>query len=106
MYILRAAALDNERGEFPDLAEIYPPGTLRQARRRLAAVWTLSAAWLVGFPLGGVVALATLVAALLGLVLAVSTQFEGAWIGLPVRPWTRYAIPVAVGGLAATFVLF
>ena len=106
MYILRADALEIERGDSPDLASIYAPGTARQARRRLILVWVLSAVWLIGIPVGGLVAVASLVAAVLGLVLAVSTQFEAAWIGSPVRPWSLYAIPVALACfVVAWFVL-
>jgi predicted permease len=46
-------------------------------------------------------AVVTLTAAFAGLILALSTQFEAAWIGSPIRRWTRYAIPVAL----AAFVL-
>lgn len=98
MYILRSTALEAERGDSPDLSAIYAPGTQRQARRRLIAVWALSVAWIPGLVAGGLVALAALVATLLGLVLALSTQFEAAWIGSPIRPWTLYAIPVALSG--------
>jgi uncharacterized BrkB/YihY/UPF0761 family membrane protein len=105
MYILRADALEVQRGESPDLSEIYAPGTLRQARRRLVAVWVLSTLWVFGVLLGGLVALVSFVATFAGLVLAVSTQFEAAWIGSPIRPWTRYAIPVALSGFALVFVL-
>jgi hypothetical protein len=106
MYILRADALENERGDSPDLSSIYAPGTARQARRRLLLVWILSAAWVVGVPIGGLVAVASLLAALLGLFLAVSTQFEAAWIGSPTRPWSLYAIPVSLAGfVVAWFVL-
>ncbi len=45
-----------------------------------------------------------LVVTFIGLILALSTQFEAAWIGSPVRPWTRYAIPVAILGFAVTYV--
>ena len=96
MYILRADALEAERGDAPDLASIYAPGAARQARRRLILVWILSAVWLLGIPVGGLVAVASLIAALLGLILAVSTQFEAAWIGSPVRPWSLYATPVSL----------
>lgn len=82
MYILRADALETQRGENPDLAAIYAPGTLRQARRRPVAV-------------------VTFVAAFAGLVLALSTQFEAAWIGSPIRPWTR----VSLLGFVLVFVL-
>jgi uncharacterized membrane protein (DUF485 family) len=71
----------------------------------LVAVWLLSPLWIPGLIVGGLVAVASLLATLLGLVLAVSTQFEAAWIGSPVRPWTLYAIPVAVLGFIAVFVL-
>jgi hypothetical protein len=105
MYILRADALEAQRGDSPDLSAIYAPGTLRQARRRLVAVWLLSPLWIVGVLVGGIVALVTIVAAFAGLVLAVSTQFEAAWIGSPIRPWTRYAIPVALLGFVVIVVL-
>lgn len=100
MYVLRGKALAAERGESPDLATIYAPGTARQGRRRLVTVWILSTAWTVGLAAGGLVLVAALVAAFLGLVIALSTQFEAAWIGSPVRPWSLYAIPVALVGLA------
>ena len=96
MYVLRADALEVERGDSPDLSSIYAPGTARQARRRLILVWVLSAVWLIGIPAGGLVAVASFIAAVLGLCLAVSTQFEAAWIGSPVRPWSRYAMPVSL----------
>lgn len=105
MYILRADALEAQRGESPDLAAIYAPGTLRQARRRLIAVWVLSSAWILGLIFGGLVAVGTFVAAFAGLVLALSTQFEAAWIGSPIRPWTRAAIPVSLLGFALVVVL-
>ena len=105
MYILRADALEAQRGDSPDLSVIYAPGTLRQARRRLVAVWLLSTVWILGILLGGLVALVTFVLAFAGLVLAVSTQFEAAWIGSPIRPWTRYAIPVALAGFFVVLAL-
>jgi hypothetical protein len=105
MYILRARALETERGESPDLSVIYAPGTLRQARRRLVVVWAFSVAWTVGVVLGGVLAVGTYVLTFLGLVLALSTQFEAAWIGSPIRPLTRYAIPIALLGLALPLVI-
>jgi hypothetical protein len=105
MYILRADALEAQRGDSPDLSEIYAPGTLRQARRRLVAVWLLSPLWIFGVVFGGLVALLTFVAAFVGLVLAVSTQFEAAWIGSPIRPWTRLAIPVALAGFVLVLIL-
>ena len=105
MYILRADALEAQRGESPDLSSIYAPGTLRQARRRLVAVWVLSTLWVIGLVVGGLVAMLTFVAAFAGLVLAVSTQFEAAWIGSPIRPWTRLAIPVSLLGFVLVVVL-
>ena len=105
MYILRADALEVQRGENPDLAAIYAPGTLRQARRRLVAVWSLSIVWILGLVFGGLVAVVTFVAAFAGLVLALSTQFEAAWIGSPIRPWTRVAIPVSLLGFVLVFAL-
>lgn len=104
MYIMRATALESQRGESPDLSSIYAPGTLRQARRRLIAVWVLCVAWSIGLAIGGLVAVMALTATFAGLVLAVSTQFEAAWIGSPIRPWTRYAIPVAVAGFVVVLV--
>jgi hypothetical protein len=105
MYILRADALEAQRGDSPDLSAIYAPGTLRQARRRFVAVWLLSVLWIPGVLLGGLVAVAGLVAAFAGLVLAVSTQFEAAWIGSPIRPGTRWAIPVSLLGFALVLAL-
>jgi hypothetical protein len=105
MFVLRADALAAQRGDSPDLAAIYAPGTLRQARRRLVTVWVLSTVWILGFLLGALVALMTLVAAFGGLVLAVSTQFEATWIGSPIRRWTRYAIPVAIAGFVVAVTL-
>jgi uncharacterized BrkB/YihY/UPF0761 family membrane protein len=105
MYILRADALEAQRGDSPDLSAIYAPGTLRQARRRLVVVWLFSSVWILGVLLGGLVALVTFVLALAGLVLALSTQFEAAWIGSPIRPWTRYAIPVAMAGFVLVLLL-
>ena len=105
MYILRADALETERGDSPDLSKIYAPGTARQARHRLVAVWLLSPLWILGLIVGGFVAVASMPATFLGLLWAVSTQFEAAWIGSPVRPWTLYAIPVAVLGCMAVFLL-
>ncbi len=105
MYILRGKALDVERGESPDLSTIYAPGTPRQARRRLIAVWSLSVASPLGMIVGGLVAVVAFVAALLGLVLALSTQFEAAWIGSPIRPWALCAIPVALSGLLLAWVV-
>lgn len=99
MYVLRGKALAAERGESPDLPTIYAPGTQRQARRRLVAVWLLSASWVVGLAVGGLVSVAAFVGAFLGLVIAFSTQFEAAWIGSPVRPWSLYAMPVALVGM-------
>lgn len=105
MYILRADALEAQRGDSPDLSAIFAPGTLRQARRRLIAVWLLSSVWPLGLLVGGLVAVVTLVAAFGGLILALSTQFEAAWIGSPIRVWTRYAIPVALLGFALVLLL-
>jgi hypothetical protein len=105
MYILRARALETERGESPDLSAIYAPGTLRQARRRLVAVWALSVAWTVGIVVGGLLAVGAYVLTFLGLVLALSTQFEAAWIGSPIRPLSRYAIPIALLGLAVPLLI-
>lgn len=105
MYILRARALEVQRGDSPNLSAIYAPGTVRQARRRLLVVWACSGAWIIGLALGGLVALVALVATLTGLVLAISTQFEAAWIGSPIRPWTRYAILVALVGIGVTYVV-
>ena len=104
MYLLRSKALEVERGESPDLSVIYAPGTPRQARRRLVAVWLLSAGWSLGIVAGGLLMLVAFVGAFLGLVLAISTQFEAAWIGSPIRPWTLYAIPVALVGMLLIFV--
>ena len=56
MYILRADALEAQRGDSQDLSSIYAPGTPRQARRRLILVWALSAFWIIGALLGGLVA--------------------------------------------------
>lgn len=105
MYVLRGRALEVERGDSPDLSAIYAPGTLRQARRRLIAVWALSVAWIPGLIVGWILAALTLVAAFVGLVLAVSTQYEAAWVGSPIRRWTRYAIPVALLAFVVTIVL-
>ena len=105
MYILRGRALEVQRGDSPDLSTIYAPGTLRQARRRLLAVWSCSVAWIIGLALGGLVAVVALVVTFVGLILALSTQFEAAWIGSPIRPWTRYAIPVALLGFAVAYVV-
>ncbi len=58
---------------------------------------------MLGVLLGGLVLVVTLVLALLGLVLALSTPFEAARIGSPVRPWTRFAIPVALTGFVIPF---
>jgi hypothetical protein len=38
-------------------------------------------------------------------VLAVSTQFEAAWIGSPIRPWTLYSMPVAMAGVVLSLVV-
>lgn len=104
MYILRGRALSVERGDSPDLSTIYAPGTWRQARRRLLAVWACSSAWTIGLALGGLAALVALVVTFIGLVLALSTQFEASWIGSPIRQWTRYAIPVALVGFAVMYI--
>lgn len=101
MYILRGKALAAERGDSPDLSTIYAPGTHRQARRRLITVWVLAAAWVPMLLLGGVLMLVSSVAAFLAFVIALSTQFEAAWIGSPVRPWTLYALPIAGAGMVA-----
>ena len=105
MYILRGRALEVQRGDSPNLSEIYAPGTWRQARRRLLAVWALSVAWIIGLVLGGLVAVIALVATFTGLILALSTQFEAAWVGSPIRPWTLYAIPVALLGFAVSYIV-
>jgi hypothetical protein len=101
MYVLRGKALAAKRGDSPDLSTIYAPGSHRQARRRLITVWALSAGWIPALLPGGVLLLAAFVATFLGLVIALSTQFEAAWIGSPIRPWTLYAMPVAAAGIAA-----
>jgi hypothetical protein len=105
MYILRADALEAQRGDSPDLSTIFAPGTLRQARRRLIVVWALSVSGIVGALLGGLVAFVAVFTTLVGLVLAVSTQFEAAWIGSPIRPWTLYSIPVALAGVVLALVV-
>jgi hypothetical protein len=105
MYILRAEALEAQRGDPPDLSTIYAPGTLRQARRRLIVVWALSAFWIIGALFGGIVAFVSVFTTFLGLVLAVSTQFEAAWIGSPIRPWTLYSMPVALSGIILALVV-
>jgi hypothetical protein len=105
MYILRGRALEVERGDSPDLSWIYAPGTWRQARRRLVVVWVCGVAWIPGLAIGGLIAVVALVATFLGLILGLSTQFEAAWIGSPVRPWTLYAIPVALAGFAVTYIV-
>lgn len=105
MYILRGRALEVQRGDSPDLSSIYAPGTWRQARRRLIVVWVCSVAWILGLVVGGLVAVVALVATFVGLILALSTQFEASWVGSPVRPWTRYAIPVALVGFAVTYIV-
>jgi hypothetical protein len=66
MYILRGRALEVERGDSPDLSAIYAPGTWRQARRRLLAVWACSIAWIIGLALGGLVAMVALVVTFIG----------------------------------------
>jgi hypothetical protein len=53
---------------------------------------------------GGLVALVAVALTFMGLILALSTQFEAAWIDSPVRPWTRYPIPVALVGFAVVYV--
>jgi hypothetical protein len=103
MYILRGRAVEVQRGDSPDVSAIYAPGTWRQARRRLLAVWVCSVAWIIGLALGGLVAVVALVVTFIGLVLALSTQFEAAWIGSPIRRWTQYALPVALLGFAVTY---
>jgi len=105
MYILRADALEAQRGDSPDLSSIYAPGTPRQARRRLICVWALSVFWIIGAVLGGLVALVAVFTTFLGLVLAASTQFEAAWIGSPIRPWTLYSMPVALSGIILALVV-
>jgi hypothetical protein len=105
MFVLRADALAAQRGDSPELSVIYAPGTLRQARRRLVVVWVLSAVWILGFLLGTLAALMALMAAFVGIVVALSTQFEAAWIGSPIRRWTRYAIPVAIAGFVVAVTL-
>ena len=65
----------------------------------------LNIAWGPGLIFGGLVAVVALAATFTGLVLALSTQFEAAWIGCPVRPWTRYAIPVALSGFLLAMVV-
>lgn len=105
MYILRADALEAQRGDSPDLSSIYAPGTPRQARRRLVIVWALSVFWVIGAVLGGLVAFVAVFATFLGLVLAASTQFEAAWIGSPIRPWTLYSMPVALSGIILALVV-
>lgn len=105
MYVLRGDALEVERGESPDLTTIYAPGTAQEARRRLVAVWVLSIAWIPAFLAGGLLVALALVAAFLGFVIALSVQFEAAWIGSPIRPWSLYAMPVAAAGFVAALVL-
>jgi hypothetical protein len=105
MYILRADALEAQRGDSPDLSTIYAPGTPRQARRRLVAVWALSVFWIIGAVLGGLMAFVSVFTTFTGLVLAVSTQFEAAWIGSPIRPWTLYSMPVALSGIILALVV-
>jgi hypothetical protein len=98
MWILRGDALENERGDDPDLSSIYAPGTHAQARRRFLAVSVLCLASLVALVgealwfIGGVFAL-------IGIMLALSTQFEAAWIGSPVRRWTGMAGLIALAGM-------
>lgn len=68
-------------------------------------MWLLSPLWILGVLLSGLAALVAFVATFAGLVLAVSTQFEPAWIGSPIRPWTRYAIPVSLLGFVLVLTL-
>src|SRR5262245_4923118 len=104
MYVLRARALETERGDSPDLSAIYAPGALKAARRRLIAVWVLCASWLLGL-IGPLLAVLTVATSILGTVLAVSTQFEAAWIGSPIRRWSLLGIPVAVLGIGVILLL-
>jgi len=105
MYVLRARALEVERGDSPDLSAIYAPGTQRQARRRLVVVWAFSVAWAVGIMFGGLISVVSLVVTFVGIVLAISTQFEAAWIGSPIRPWSMYAIPVGISGFVVALAM-
>jgi hypothetical protein len=104
MWILRGDALENERGADPDLSAIYAPGTHRQARRRFIAVSLFCLASLVALAGAGLWFIGG-VFALIGVVLAISTQFEAAWIGSPVRLWTRVAAGVAIVGMGIATVI-
>jgi hypothetical protein len=59
----------------------------------------------IGAVLGGLVAFVAVFTTFLGLVLAASTQFEAAWIGSPIRPWTPYSMPVALSGIILALVV-
>jgi hypothetical protein len=99
MYLLRGEALQAERGDGREqLDRLYSPGTVRQARRRLLTVWGLCLTWPLAF-VGFTAGLAGLVLTLVGMVLALSTQFEPAWAGNPVRVLTRLALVQAVAGV-------
>jgi hypothetical protein len=73
--------------------------------RRLVVVWALSVFSIIGAVLGGLVAFVAVFTTFMGLVLAVSTQFEAAWIGSPIRPWTLYSIPIALSGIMIALVV-
>jgi hypothetical protein len=98
MYVLRGRALENERGEHPDLTTLFAPGTIRQARRRTIAVWLMCASWIIGLA-GGLLAVMTFAVTLTGSIVALATQFEADWIGSPVRRWARWAIGFALVGM-------
>jgi hypothetical protein len=50
-------------------------------------------------------ALVAVVTTSLGVVLAVSTHFEAAWIGPPIRRWSLLGIPVAAVGIGVLALL-
>ena len=104
MYVLRGRALEAERGDDPDLAALFPPGTIRQARRRTLAVWLMCTSWIIGLA-GGLLAVITFAVTLTGSIVALATQFEADWIGNPVRRWARWAMGVAVVGMGVLAVI-
>lgn len=77
---------------------MFPPATIRQARRRLLLVWLLCLSWIPGWFFTPLFGLGFFLVPI-GILVAVATRFEAAWIGSPIRRWTAWAVPVGIAGM-------
>jgi hypothetical protein len=111
MFILRASAVRNERGESPSLDALYHPASLREARRRLLIIWAFAIAWVPTLAVSWLPVLAlpavflALVLPLTAIVVAIGTLVGAEWLGSPIRPWVACAIPVAAIGFVLAVIV-